>query len=297
MIQQVIIADYGGPENESEVKDFLFQMFKDKRILSLPFFLRYPLAFFISSLRWKKSAANYKLIGFSPVKKNIQELCNKLNKIQTAINFTYGFRYTSPFLKDKIREADLKNAIIFPVFPHYSFSTYETIKDVCNKENKIVKPYYNNSSFIMILKNLIDKQLAQANGKTGILLTAHSIPQRFEKKGDVYVSQVYEQKKLISRLFPDHPLSLGFQSPIGPIKWVGPFLKDAVNYLTNKNCESIIIVPLSFTTDNSETLFDLDIELKKIIKEENGLNYFRIPCLNDRDEFCSFILDYIKGDL
>ncbi len=296
MTKQVILADYGGPENEKEVKPFLFQMFIDKRILSLPFFIRYPLAYLISSLRWKKSAANYELIGFSPVKKNIQKLCYNLNKAQNEFHFTYAFRYTFPFLKDKVREPTYKNALVFPVFPHYSFSTYLSIEDVCMKENKIVKPYYNNSSFIMILKNLIDDKLKKVKGKAGILLTAHSIPKSFVEKGDIYVNQVYEEKKLISQLFPDCPISLGFQSPIGPVEWVGPFLSEAVLNLTNENCESIITVPLSFTVDNSETLFDLDIELKKIV-EEKGLSYFRIPCLNDSDEFCSFILNYVKGDL
>jgi len=294
MGKKVIIADYGGPENRNEVKPFLLQMFKDKRILSVPTFVRIPLAYLISSLRWKKSTRNYEKIGFSPVKKNITELCEKLNKFQKDFDFIPGYRYIKPFLKDVISLETHKNVFVFPVFPHYSFSTYESIKDVIGNNNRIVKPYYNNNIFLNLLKTRIEKQLKCLSGKTGILLTAHSIPVSFVKKGDVYINQINEQKQLIEKMFPNLHISLGFQSPIGPVKWVGPFLNEAVEQLITKKCDNIIGVPLSFTVDNSETLFDLDVLLKNLVEHEKKLNYFRVPCLNEDDDFCNFIVEYMK---
>lgn len=294
MQKQVIVADYGGPEKENEVRPFLLQMFKDKRILSLPVFVRFPLAYLISSLRWKKSANNYKKIGFSPVKKNISTLCEKLNNLQTEINFSPGYRYIKPFISDVLKLGEYENAFVFPVFPHYSFSTYESIKDVMGNKNRIINPYYNNSDFLDLLKKRIEKQIEKCEGSVGILLTAHSIPVSFVEKGDKYINQVNEQKQLIEKMFSKYPISLGFQSPIGPVEWVGPFLNEAVEKLVSKKCDNIIGVPLSFTVDNSETLFDLDVELKNIVVNENKLNYFRMPCLNADDDFCNFIIEYMK---
>ncbi len=59
------------------------------------------------------------------------------------------------------------------------------------------------------------------------------------------------------------PYSLAYQSRVGPVKWRGPTLEEELDVLVDKGFEQLIVQPLSFVSENLETLFDLDIDFKE----------------------------------
>ena len=86
-------------------------------------------------------------------------------------------------------------------------------------------------------------------------------------------------------------INLAYQSKVGPMKWLDPSLDEM---LTNFKSENVIIYPIAFIVDNSETDFELAIEYKEIA-EEIGVNEFKVcKCVNDNDTFIEAIRNIIK---
>jgi len=59
----VVLFNLGGPDGQKAVRPFLFNLFKDKAIITLPAIVRFPLAALIAGTRAKSARANYALMG------------------------------------------------------------------------------------------------------------------------------------------------------------------------------------------------------------------------------------------
>jgi len=59
-MKAIILLNMGGARSKEELKEFLYNMFKDKRIINSP--IRHILAPLISNLRYKKVWKNYEKI-------------------------------------------------------------------------------------------------------------------------------------------------------------------------------------------------------------------------------------------
>ena len=296
MQSTVVLADYGGPEKLSDVQPFLKRIFSDRRIIDLPTIFRLPLAFLISRLRSSKSREIYGKINGSPVNQTVSEMCRVLNEKQGFLHFEPGFRYAEPFFHETVKKAaENGRVLVLPTFPHYSFSSYGSLEDaVADLKNvRLAKPYYNNDTFSKLLSAKIRKILDEPGpGPAAILLTAHSIPKSTVLKGDPYIGQVKTQAAGIGAQFPDVPVRLSFQSPLGPVKWVGPFLEESVRVLVENGIRRLVIVPLSFTVDNSETLFELDLFLREFAGKIGIEQVDRVSCFNDDVPFLDFLLEF-----
>jgi ferrochelatase len=89
----------------------------------------------------------------------------------------------------------------------------------------------------------------------GLLLVAHSIPERFVRKGDPYVEQVEVTVAgildvLNRELEESLPWLLAYQSQVGPVKWVGPTVPQALEVLVSDGLRSVIVAPVSFVSDH-----------------------------------------------
>jgi len=75
---------------------------------------------------------------------------------------------------------------------------------------------------------------------------------------------------------------LAYQSKVGPLKWLTPSLERVLEEIKNKKA---LIYPIAFTIDNSETVFELDIEYKEVA-EKLGFKTYRVcRCPNDSESF------------
>ena len=80
----------------------------------------------------------------------------------------------------------------------------------------------------------------------------------------------------------DHTIS--YQSRVGPLKWIGPSTDDVI-IKYSKEKKGIVIVPVAFVSEHSETLVELDIEYKKLA-EKNGCSFYkRVPALGTETNF------------
>jgi ferrochelatase len=297
----IILFNMGSPESLKQVREYLKAIFRDKAIIKFPLspLLQWPLSEIISRSRAKGSAEKYSLIGGSP----LLDIQNKLaDKVQTHLRETYShvklyssMRYTPPLIPEQLKRCEddsCKYVLIIPMYPQYCYAT--TGSSVIEIEKYIrrskpdfdiqmIKDFHDYPGYNDILRKSLNTKLSSFNDdiKTMVLFSAHSIPQKLADTGDPYVSQIEKSSELIAG---DHDYMVTYQSRTGPVKWVGPGTFETVEKLRSSGYGRIITVPISFVADNLETLYDIDIILKKHC-DNLGMQIERIECPNDSDEF------------
>lgn len=276
----ILLVNMGSPSSQKEMRKFLFNMFSDFAILPLPEFTRKTVAFIISRTRCKKSWRKYEKIGSSPMKsslKNIEEnLQNELGK--EFLVYTCS-SYLSPLIKEGFeyfKNNEISKIKVIPLYPHSCFSTTGSVKtEIKNIKNlyenisvEIADEFYKNKYFILFWKILIEETINKNNlNKPILLFSAHSIPEYQVMKGDTYVQAIEKSSQLIAESTGTE-YKISYQSKAGKIKWLEPETKSVLAELAEKNYEDIVIVPISFISENLETLYDLDLDIIPYGKNE-----------------------------
>ena len=286
MKKMVILANMGGARTPEELKLFLKNMFSDRRII--PGVLRYPIASLLPLYRYKKVWKDYEKIGGSSIYALTEKLIEEMKKL-TDQEVYLSMRYTKPYLQEVIQKS--QEALVIPMYPHFSSTTTGSILDeieALNYDGKItvIPPFYKKEDYIALIIKSILKEVNSPK-EHHLIFSAHGLPEYITKKGDPYISQVYEQVEILKKsLSAFKSISLGFQSRLGPVKWQKPYLEEVL--AKHKN-EKVVIYPISFLIDNSETDFELKIEYAEIAKKLGVKDYRVINCLNDQPEFARFL--------
>lgn len=298
----LILLNMGGPNNLDEVELFLKNMFDDKNILPVPWIMRKFIAKMIISSRLEEAKNNYRSIGSkSPLPKLTQNLVKKLQaKVDSDTQVVAIMRYTPPFAKDVLPHLQLdgvEQLYLFPMYPQYSSTTtkssvediYENLIPLQYKpEIFIIDHYYEHSGYLDAVAKQIQKKLDKYKGYD-VIFSAHGLPQKIVDRGDPYQEQTQKCVEYISRRLKHHnKIHLAYQSKVGKGKWLEPSLDQKLQTIENKN---VIIYPISFTIDNSESVFELKVEYKQIAKEVGIENYVVCNCLNSKDDFVDFIFE------
>jgi len=311
MKKAVILFNLGGPDKLESVEPFLFNLFNDPAIINIPSIFRYPLAKFISKKRAPIAKNIYKEIGNkSPILELTQDqaksLENNLSKKGDYKCFVI-MRCWHPRASDvikKVREYNPEEIILLPLYPQYSASTSGSSinewDDLCKKKNYHVKTkticcYPTENNFIASHISLIKKTLKVIEDNNfKLIFSAHGLPKSKIKKGDPYQWQVEETVKKIMSNLEDENLNyiISYQSRVGPLKWIGPST-DKVIIKYSKEKKGIVIVPISFVSEHSETLVELDIEYKKLA-EKNGCSFYkRVAALGTEENFIKGLTELV----
>ena len=312
MKKAIILFNLGGPDKLENVEPFLFNLFNDPAILNLPTFLRYPLAKLISNRRAPIAKKIYaELGGSSPILKLTKEqsyaLEIKLNQTQEEDEYKCFIimRCWNPRAKDVIKDVQLygpDEVVLMPLYPQYSAATsgssIKEWKDVCKKNNYYVKTsticcYPTDQNFINAhTKEIIKKIKNLKNFK--LIFSAHGLPEKNIKKGDPYQWQVEQSVKKIVESLNDDNLDwiLSYQSRVGPLKWIGPSTETII-IENSKIGKHIVLVPIAFVSEHSETLVELDIEYKEIADANGCKNYTRVPALGINEDFIKTMSELI----
>ena len=311
MKKAVILFNLGGPDKLESVEPFLFNLFNDPAIISIPSVFRYPLAKFISKKRAPIAKNIYKEIGNkSPILELTQEQAKSLEKNLSKKDGYKCFvvmRCWYPRAHDvmkKVREYNPEEIILLPLYPQFSATTSGSSisewNDLCKKENYQVKTkticcYPTESNFIASHVSLIKKTLQNINNNNfKLIFSAHGLPESKIKKGDPYQWHVEETVKAIMSKLQTENLNyvISYQSRVGPMKWIGPSTdSEIIKY--SKEKKGIVIIPVAFVSEHSETLVELDIEYKKLA-EKNGCSFYkRVPALGIEENFIKGLTELV----
>ncbi len=302
----LVLLNMGGARNKDELNLFLKNMFNDKNIIAAPKLIRKMIAFFIRTSRLNSAWENYEEIGgFSPLNPITEKLVEKVNEQIKEYKTYQVMRYTPPFSSEVIKQMKkdgIEEVVLLPLYPQFSTTTTKSsVEDF--KENakdlfkiKTVGTFYKNEKFNNCIIEEIKQKAKDGASELNLVFSAHGLPQKIVDKGDPYEKQMKKHVKILSDMLEKEgynfkSINLAYQSKVGPMKWLEPSLDDM---LKNFKDEEVIIYPIAFTVDNSETNFELDIEYREIA-EEIGVKELRVcKCVNDSDMFIDAIKDIIK---
>lgn len=302
----LVLLNMGGARDKSELKMFLTNMFNDENILTIKnAFIRKMVASFITNSRLESAWKNYEKIGnHSPINPLTEQLVNKCNdKIENYKTYQV-MRYTPPFAKEiisQMKKDGIKEVLLLPLYPQYSTTTTKSsledfIKFAKNSFSiSSIETFYKNDKFNECIVNEILNNVEDETSYN-LVFSAHGLPQKIVDKGDPYEEQMNEHVQILTKKFEEKgikfkSITLAYQSKVGPMKWLEPSLDDA---LKNFADEKVVIYPIAFIVDNSETDFELNIEYREMA-DEIGISEFKVcKCVNDSDSFIEAIKDIIK---
>jgi ferrochelatase len=264
---------------------------------------RWLLAQFISMARHKKAQGIYERMGGkSPLLENT--VAQKLS-LEKALSPNYkvfiAMRYWHPFTDDAVDAVKAYNpdqVVLLPLSPHFSTTTtgssvqewYRVAKSKAfSKPTRSICCFPLNESFIQAHVNSLWPvyEKAQAFGHVRVLFSAHSLPQKIIHGGDPYQWQTEQcAEKIIETLEKQHTVRLDwrvcYQSKVGPVPWLQPTLDSEIDKAA-KDGVALVVVPISFVSDHSETLVELDMDFLEKAKSLGVPFYGRVPSLGTHD--------------
>lgn len=317
----VILMNLGSPDS-TEVKDvrkYLDEFLMDKRVIHAPWFFRALLVKgIIVPFRAPKSAEAYRTIWWkegSPLivlTKQLQQQVQEKLDVPVEIAMRYGSPGPKQAYDSLMQQVPgLEEVILFPLYPHYAMSSFETAVEYMKTEKakykypfelKVVAPYYNDADYIDAMAESIRPYLNQEFDK--ILFSYHGIPERHIRLSDVtgchclqsenccttpspahaqcYRHQTKETTRLLTKALnlPEEKVEHTFQSRLGRDQWLLPYTAVRLTELPGEGVKKMLIVCPAFISDCLETLEEIAIGGKEIFEHAGGEAYTAIPCLN-----------------
>ena len=303
----LVLLNMGGARSKDQLKMFLTNMFNDRNIITVKNdLIRKMIAYFIVSRRLDSAWENYKDIGnASPINPLTEKLVQKCNEQIEDYKVYQAMRYTPPFAQDVIKEIlkdGITNILLLPLYPQFSTTTTKSsVQDFidytpysCKLE--YIEEFYQNEKFNECIINEIISNVEDAS-QYNLIFSAHGLPQKIVDNGDPYEEQMNEHVEILKNMLEKKgvnfkSINLAYQSKVGPMKWLEPSLEDM---LKNFKEQKVIIYPIAFIVDNSETDFELNIEYREVAHDLGIKEYKVCRCVNDSDNFIDAIKDIIKG--
>jgi ferrochelatase len=330
----VLLVNLGSPQSPraEDVKPYLDEFLMDKYVIDVPFLLRALLVRgIILRKRPEKSAAAYAKIWWdegSPLVV-ISKRMHKKVQAQTDIPVSLAMRYGQPSILSGLQELHdrgVDEVLLFPLYPQHAMASTVTIlvlaeelrkKHFPNMKFSDVPAFYNKPDYIKNLADSIKKHLGNFE-YDHLLFSYHGIPERHIRKTDVtkshckidgvccqtkseahqfcYRHQCYETTRQVVELLgiPADKYSQTFQSRLAGDKWLEPYTDIEINKMPEKGIRKLAVVTPAFVSDCLETLEEIAIEANHQFKEHGGEEFLAIPCLNDSDEWCATVSNWIK---
>lgn len=334
MKKGVLLVNLGSPDSPDpkDVKKYLDEFLMDPRVIDVPYWARALIVRgIILNTRPKASAKAYSKIWSeegSPLIVISERLTAKVQSkldIPVALAMRYGSMTIEKGLK-KLADENVEEILLIPLYPQFAMATTETIT-VLAEEIRIAKfpdikitslpAFYNDAAYIEVLSNSIKEQL---NGKTydHVLFSYHGVPERHIRKRDItkshckidghccntpskahqfcYRHQCYEVTKQVAKELglKEGMYSTSFQSRLGFDPWLQPYTDRTIERLGKEGIKNMAIVTPAFVSDCLETLEEIAMEGKAIFEEVGGEEFTTIPCLNDRDDWASLLVNWIE---
>lgn len=239
----------------------------------------------------------YQLIGGSPLLRTTREVARRLSD-ELGLPVFVGMRLADPPLAQAIteaRDAGVTRLISLPLAPQsvhiYHDAAREAAAAVPGAPALIEAPSWGDApALIDAFAGVIDEALARfpEGERDGVelVLSAHSLPLRVIAMGDPYEQQFKAMAALVAARFPRNASRVAFQSQgFDGGEWLGPDLKATFAALASEGRRDVVVAAIGFLADHVETLFDLDIDARKMAAEAGLRRYERAPSLDARPSF------------
>jgi ferrochelatase len=153
----------------------------------------------------------------------------------------------------------------------------------------IVRCYPCEQGLVEAIRGLVAPALEAASG-TGkpprLLLTAHGLPKKIVRGGDPYPDQVERTAAAVVAALarPELDWRVCYQSRVGPLEWIGPATDEEITR-AGKDGIALVVVPISFVSEHSETLVELDLDYRHLAEVAGVTYYHRVAAVGVEPSF------------
>jgi ferrochelatase len=314
----VVLFNLGGPDGPKAVRPFLFNLFNDPAIITLPGPARLALAALISTTRAKSARANYaRMGGGSPLLPETAaqagvleaQLSAQLPDLEAKIFI--AMRYWHP---DSVKTAAAVKAwapdeiVLLPLYPQFSSTTTASSLAAWRKvydgsgTSRAICCYPLDQDFIEAHADRIAVAWRAAGSPRNVrlLFSAHGLPEQIIDGGDPYQVQVEATAAAVAdrlgRDWPDLDWQVCYQSRVGRLKWIGPNTPDAIEGAV-RDGKGVVVCPISFVSEHIETLVELDHEYAELAEAAGCGVYVRVPALGVQEVFIQALAKMVRSAL
>jgi ferrochelatase len=297
----LLLLSFGGPEGPEEVLPFLANVLRGKNV---------------PPERMLAVAEHYQHFGgVSPINAQCRELLanirREFDERGPHLPVYWGNRNWHPLLSDTLQQmaADgVRHALAFVTSAYSSYSgCRQYLEDIERARAAVgpeapevwkLRPFFNHPGFVAAAADHARQALSQIpverHGRTQVAYTAHSIPLAMAQGCD-YELQLRDVAAQVNAELGELPSRLVFQSRSGPPTqpWLEPDIADYLREIhAVGNTSDVLVVPIGFTSDHMEVLYDLDTEAQQLCCEL-GLNMVRARTAGSHPRFVSMIRDLV----
>lgn len=313
----IIFYNLGGPDSKESIKPFLFNFFMDPNIIGAPAPIRFFLAKYISIKRSRREAGDsYGELGDkSPLLENTNAQKDALEK--TLNENSNGIKYKvftcmrywhpmAPQVVEEVKSWSPDHIVQLPLYPQFSttttWSALQSWKSAADKAGlkaplSTICCYCENEGFLEASAAHIREKIGQAQ-KDGhaaprILFSAHGLPEKIVNGGDPYQHQCERTAAKIAEKLGAEDWQICYQSRVGPLKWIGPSIEEALRQAATDN-KPVIVYPHAFTQEHVETLVELDVEYAHMAKDLDLPGYYRAKTVGTNPVFINALATLVK---
>ena len=261
-IDALLLTSFGGPERPDDVLPFLENVTRGRDV---------------PRERLVVVAQQYlqHFGGVSPLNEQCRQLQKALQAAVPDLPVYWGNRNWHPFLSDTMATMQADGirhalAVVTSAFPSYSGCRQYQEDLVGPIRVSKVRHYYAEEGFLAPMRRNL---AAAAEGLSAprVVFTAHSIPLSMAR-GSGPDGGAYEATLRIAcaAIAGDRPWDLVWQSRSGPphIPWLEPDVGVHVQALYDAGAREVVVVPIGFTSDHVEVVFDLDVQLPSQLPDD-----------------------------
>ena len=308
----IVLFNLGGPDSPEAIEPFLRNLFSDPAIIQLPGMVRLPLARLIARRRAPVARKIYEHIGgSSPILAETQKQARALEQALSVDGVEakafVAMRCWHPFsdgAAQAVRTFGPDNLVLLPLYPQFSTTTSaSSLKDWDRAAKKAglsvptsrVCCYPDDPGFIAAAAGRI--RAVMENRRPGLpyrlLLSAHGLPKRVVEKGDPYQWQVERTARALVDTLGVDDWRVCYQSRVGPLKWLEPSTESEIRRAGAEG-KGVIIAPIAFVSEHSETLVELDIEYGKLAREAGVPDYRRVATVGADTAFVDGLAGLVR---
>lgn len=312
----VVLFNLGGPDGPAAIQPFLFNLFSDPAILRLPAPVRWPLAQLISRLRARTARAIYgRMGGRSPILPNTEAQAAALSEALAdlgPVRVFIAMRYWHPMAAETaaaVHAYGPDRVVLLPLYPQWSTTTTASSLRVWRAAwsavggraaEHTVCCYPTETGLIEALAAGVSQALVEAarHGAPRVLFSAHGLPKRVVAAGDPYAWQCEATvAAVVARLArPGLDWSLCYQSRVGPLEWIGPSTEAEIERAAHDRVP-LVVVPIAFVSEHSETLVELDQEYRALALAGGVPYYGRVPAVAVHPAFIAGLAGLVRSAL
>ncbi len=309
----IVLFNLGGPDSPAAVRPFLFNLFNDPAIIGVPQPFRYVLAKLVAKRRAPVAAEMYdELGGGSPLLPNTQAQADALSASLSdpGTRLFIAMRYWHPLTEETaaaVKQFAPDRVILLPLYPQFSTTTTgSSVTAWTRAARKIgltvptstICCYPQESGFIEAAVDLMRPALDNAarDGAPRVLFSAHGLPKKIVTGGDPYQWQVEQTAAaIVAKLSrPDLDWRVTYQSRVGPLEWIGPYTDDEI-IRAGRERKPLVVVPVAFVSEHSETLVELDILYRRLAAENGVPHYERVATVGTHPAFIAGLTRLIRA--